>query len=386
MDRVVVSLAPPSKPAQAAPPPPRQAPPPPQQPPPAARANPPRPIAEPLDVAPEPAQPPPPEPAPEEAAPELEIPIPEQQIVALPDAGKEKPPEDTRFRSDRDNTVEEQTVKKGEPQPSDDIDGDDMRPTAPDAKLAELDPNDAAGANDLQGLSNGADAETGSGASDQAPVKSGQAEADRFHAVPKAENRRLDVASLMPNALALAAEQAKRGGGPEEGSSGGTKARQDRRRSNVAWEPSTTLRGTLDYLPDVQPGNVTLLNTKADLFAPFVRRVMTRVFQNMLILLKRAGPSMRPGMSEQLEAEAIMSPEGRMIGLKITKRPSSLSIGLDRVLQEACSEAFFDRNPPPGAIGDDGNIHFVMQTIVQTYPSTGRRNVGLSAYFGVGLL
>src|SRR5207247_662987 len=32
-------------------------------------------------------------------------------------------------------------------------------------------------------------------------------------------------------------------------------------------------RGTLDHLPDIQRGDVTLLNTKANVFAPFVRRV-----------------------------------------------------------------------------------------------------------------
>jgi hypothetical protein len=54
-------------------------------------------------------------------------------------------------------------------------------------------------------------------------------------------------------------------------------------------------------------------------------------------------------------------------------------------LHEACNEAFFDRNPPPGAVAEDGNIHFVMQTVVQTFPTAGQRGVGLSGLFGVGL-
>ena len=41
-------------------------------------------------------------------------------------------------------------------------------------------------------------------------------------------------------------------------------------------------------LPARRPrGDITLLNTKAELFAPFVRRVALRVFQNLLISLRR---------------------------------------------------------------------------------------------------
>ncbi len=350
-DRVVVSLAPPA------------APPPPAIPPPA--------IPPPQDPAPPAAEPAPPE-QPEEAAPEpppeVEVPLPEQQIVSMPDAGEEKPPVDTRFLSDRDNVVEEQTVKRGEPAPSRDLDGDDIAAADPEADVEEPDPQLAAA--DVEGLG-------------EIEEPSDSAE-DRFDS-GSADRPLPNLDSLLPNAVALAAQQAARNEPIPEDRAGGAPKKKARRRSAVAWEPSTALRGTLDHLPDIRPGNVTLLNTKAEVFAPFVRRVMTRVFQNMVILLRRRIENMRVGASERIEAEAVMSPRGDMIGLRFTSRSTSMALGLDRLLTDACNEAFFDRNPPPGAAAEDGNIHFVMRTIVQTYPGAGG-GIGLSAYFGTGLL
>ncbi len=341
-------------------------------------------LAEPRSAAPAAAALPPPPPPPvaqhEEAAevveapreradsappPELEIPIPERQIVAVPDAGEERAPDDTRFLSDRDNVVEQESVRRGEPERAlESAAGDD----AADA-LAE--PFELA-------------------AVDDADVRQAESEIGEAAVVDSAldddPRQPPDVASLLPNALALAAKQARDAPtDPAQRRAREAQARASRRRS-AAWEPSTTLRGTLDYLPDVRPGNVTLLNTKAEVFAPFVRRVMMRVFQNMMILLRRAAPSMRAGANEKVEAEAIMSPSGEMIGLRISERSTSMSIGLDRLLSEACEDAFFDRNPPPGAAAKDGNIHFILRTIVQTYPAAGRGGVGLSGLFGVGLL
>lgn len=354
-DRVIVSLAPPrqAQPAPAIPPPP---------PPPADAQSPPPDAAEPVE--------PPPEAEQAEPPPELEIPLPEQQIVSMPDAGEEKPPEDTRFLSDRDNTVEQQTVKQGEPAPSQDENGDDVAAAEPEA-------DDTAGDTEMAAADR---PDKAAQAANQPAEDAGARSAGDGEAAHP-----LDLASLLPDALKLAAQQAESNDAPEQ-EAGGAPEKRNRPRKAAAWQPTTTLRGTLDHLPDVRAGHVTLLNTKAEIFAPFVRRVMLRVFQNMMIFLRRAGPSLRPGVREQIEAEAIMSPEGRMIGLRITQQSTSRSIGLDRMLTDACNEAFFDRNPPPGAAAPDGNIHFVLQTMVQTYPSIGRRGVGLSGLFGVGLL
>jgi hypothetical protein len=52
-------------------------------------------------------------------------------------------------------------------------------------------------------------------------------------------------------------------------------------------------------------------------------------------------------------------------------------------LQQACSDAFFDRNPPPGARAKDGKIHFLFITQIQSYPSP--RGPSYEVRMGVGL-
>lgn len=384
-ERVVVTL---EAPRAAPPPPPRAVPPPPPPPPPPPQAA----VPPPAEAAPEP---PVEEPAPEEPErKEVEVPLPEQQIVSMPDAGVEKPPPDTRFLSDRDNVVEQESVKRGEPAPSIDEDGDDINaaepdaPEVPEAPAAEV-PKEVAKAEPPKPA-----------APAPPPVREPIPElAPRLPDTGAAPVRRdgagrplPNLESLMPNALALAQQQAKQAPPQaEQSDSAGGESKPPapapgRQRNAAAWQPSTSLRGTLDHLPDVQAGNVTLLNTKAEMFAPFVRRVMLRVFQNMMILMKRSASSMRPGTSEQIQMEAIMSPKGDMISLRVIEHSASRALGLDRLLTEACNQAFFDRNPPPGAAGPDGNIHFIMQTVVQTYPAPGRQGIGLSGVFGVGLM
>jgi hypothetical protein len=47
-----------------------------------------------------------------------------------------------------------------------------------------------------------------------------------------------------------------------------TTERRDVMRYADAFAPPGGRRGTMDFLPDVREGDVTLLNTKAELFAP----------------------------------------------------------------------------------------------------------------------
>jgi len=336
------------------PPPPRPAPPPPAAP--AAVAPPPAP---PPIAAPEPEPEAAPEP-PAEKQPELEVPLPEQQIVSVPEGGREEPPPpDTRFLSDRDNRVEQQMVKKGEPE-------------------ASREDGDATADSDDSGDGDGPEKPAAPPPPPAAAQPAARPGADRAAPPPLPGLR-----ELLPDALVLAARERDLpvvAQPTPEAPAGGGKRRVRRAED---WQPQTSLRGTLDYLPDVQPGHLTLLNTKADLFAPFVRRVMTRVFQNMIIMLRRAAPSIRGGR-ERVQAEAVMDRNGRMIGITIQERSTTMAIGLDRMLREACDAAFFDRNPPPGAESDDGNIHFVLETVIEAVPNA--RGVDISGIFGVGLL
>ena len=73
-----------------------------------------------------------------------------------------------------------------------------------------------------------------------------------------------------------------------------------------------------------------------------------------------------------------------MIGFNIHQRSSRISLASDRRLQQACNDAFFDRNPPPGARAKDGKIHFIFRTAVQSAP--GPRGTAYWLQFEAGLL
>jgi hypothetical protein len=324
---IAVKILPPAAPARPAPAPKAE----PAAPPPAAEAPP-----------AEPEKPPEPEPEPEKP-PEQKIPLPEQQIVSPPDGGVEKPPEETRFLSDRDTTVEEQMVRRGEPQPGEE--------ESPPEKAAPK--------------------------RDAAPAPRPQ----RREPVRVASLPRLD--QLLPSAVEIAdAELARQR--ESEAAQGGSETKR-RRGADVPF-PSSDVYGTLDFLPDVQSGHITLLNTKAELFAPFVRRVALRVFQNLLILLRRELARFGQSTEEIVTIEAVMSPEGDLVATEVTQHSRQLSLGTDRLIQQACLQGFFDRNPPPGAEAADGNIHFLLRTRVLAVASAGGVQYGYRIAFQAGLL
>jgi len=284
--------------------------------------------------------------------------IPERQIVNPPEGGEERAPEQTRLLSDRDNRVPEQQVRRGEP-----AHGEDSRPR-PAAKPADKPParREAAPAPAARGV--------------------GQA--------PGAGSRRAPAAGLkdlLPGAEQLALEGFGDAGGgaqPEQLAKAEVPQRRDLLKHGDPW--ASGRGGTLDFLPDVREGDITLLNTKAELFAPFVRRVGLRVFQNLVIFLRRDLAAARAATNEAVVAEAVMSPGGEMIGFEFKDRSATGSLGTDRNLQRACQEAFFDRNPPSGAEMADGNIHFLLSTQVQVVAGPEGRALGYRAVFSIGLM
>jgi len=310
------------------PPPQRAAKPPPK--PPQVAAKPPE-AAKPI------VEPPPEAPAPQ--PPERKLPVPEQQIVSPPDAGKNEAPPETRLLSDRDNRVDEQTVKRGNPAPGEESPGQKAAQEAA-AKQAKA-----------------AAAEKRGGRTEREPPP-------RVAALPGLDR-------LMPDALHLAEEgYGKPADAPgEQLAQADLPRRMQQRGSEGLMLPMSGPIGTLDYLPEVREGNITLLNTKAEVFAPFVRRVAVRVFENFLISLKRdlAGSSL-PTV-ETVEAEVIMDSAGEMVAFNVNERSARIALASDRRLQQACNDGFFDRNPPPGARAKDGRIHFIFRTAVQSEPT-----------------
>jgi hypothetical protein len=186
----------------------------------------------------------------------------------------------------------------------------------------------------------------------------------------------------MPDALQLAEEGYGRPAEPEVEQ---RPVRRQQASTRGLWIPSSGPIGTLDYLPEVREGDITLLNTKAELFAPFVYRVMTRVFQNFIISLKRDLGAGTPPAVETVEAEAVMDRHGEMVDFIIKRRSARISLASDRRLQQACRDGFFDRNPPAGARAADGNFRFVMIINVQVGPSPNGTWSGF-VQFTAGLL
>lgn len=315
--------------------PPKPAPkPPPQQ---VAKAPPPPPEVAKPEVPPIEEPPKPPEPE-----PERKLPLPEQ-IVAPPDAGREEKPDETRFKSDRDVKVEKEQVKRGDPKPGE---------PAPEVKEAAP--------------------ETKPKPKPKPPAPKPPPQPARKPAPPG--RQRPQVASLptldrlLPDAVKLAQEGYGQPPPVEPESAERRAARRVAGGNDGLFIPTGPV-GTLDYLPDVREGDITLLNTKAEVFAPFVRRVAVRVFQNFWISLKKDLSNAPLSAEEQIEAEAVMDPRGEMIAFTITKRSPRITLASDRRLQQACNVAFFDRNPPPGARFEDGNIHFVFATAIEAAPS-----------------
>jgi hypothetical protein len=268
--------------------------------------------------------------------------LPERQIVSPPDEGTHEPPKATRFLSDRDNTVKEEMVRRGQPESG--------------SRQAPARPPEAA-----------------------AREKRSRAEVARpasRDAAPAHVARVPGLDQLLPSASQMAREGFV---DPSEarGADDDRKVERDVMRYADAFVPSGGRRGTMDFLPDVREGDVTLLNTKAELFAPFVRRVAQRVFQSQIITLRRDVPRVGVTTMEAAAVEAIMSRRGELVAVRVTEQSATSTISLDRHLQRACQQAFFDFNPPPGAESSDGNIHFVFRTEVQVVATPqGMRNYG----------
>ena len=318
--------------------------------------------------------PPPPVAAPPAPAPPA-IPVPKQQIVSPPDQGEEKPPENARFLSDRDNTVKQEMVHRGEPLPG--------SPEARQQKAESKQPP--------------------AEAKREVPPPKAEPKRQRQEAKPEVARR---PAVAMPGSAAQSAplpkldqllppseEMIRAGVMPSQESAPATPApeqhasvdRNDLLRHGDPWRGHGR-GGTMDFLPNVRSGDVTMLNTKADQFAPFVRRVAVRVFQNFVILVRRGSDNGGDASEEFAAVEAVMDKSGQLVALEIKQRSGSSSFSTDRTLEAACREGFFDRNPPSGAEAGDGRIHFLFNArLTLTFDASGRR-VPAWVMMGAGLL
>lgn len=334
---------------------------------PVAAPEPPPPVVPPQDASVPPPAPPP-------------ALLPEQQIVSPPDAGENRPPEATRLLSDRDTSVPEQMIRRGEPEagpappeaPPAGAEAPDTRAQAPQKAPAAGEPAPPARK----------PAATAPGAAPRAeapPSRAAHADAQQLAAVPSLDQ-------LLPAAPQVAREGfAQADEAPKAEAAAPRADRGDLLRYGGLSGDSGGRRGVFDYIPDVREGDITLLNTKAEQFSPFVRRVAIRVFQNLVISLRRELTNQARSGQEFVVIEAIMSRKGDLVSLNVKDRSGTSALSTDRHLQRACYDGFFDRNPPPGAESNDGNIHFLFTTRVNLMLDAGGRHHG-NAIFSAGLL
>lgn len=276
------------------------------------------------------------------------------QVVAPSDQENGLVPDVRAFLSDRNNRVAEETIARGIPNPGR---PDGQAATQPKENTAQRQPEAAA-------------AEQGTGP--DAPLAEPATPSDTGTRPAWRKLPGLD-ALLAPPAQVLQTHQATNPNAPTEPVTDQADPNRDLLR---APPPSrgllSGLRGTYDALPDVTAGRLTLLNTKADRFAPFVRRVGTRVFENMLIEQRK-----RLDAPEILAARgfttirAILDSTGRLRDLQIVDRSGSQA--MDGTLLEALREAAFDPNPPLAAANADGEFEFIFRAqVVGAVHGSGR--------------
>jgi len=303
-------------------------------------------------------------PAPARAPAPPPIPVPKVQIVTPPDAGEEKAPENARLLSDRSNTVKEEMVRHGEPPAGE----SETKPPGPPPPVSKAKPEPPA---------------------PPAPAPKADIEkarpATRVAALPKLDQ-------LLPSAGDLLREGLSRSAAPTAAPVQQARAAPASRDLLGGGHATFGNRpGISDYLPTIREGDITLLNTKAELFAPFVRRVAARVFQHLDMRLRQAASGGATGAGrEYAVVEAIMSKSGQLVSAHVVERQSNSTLGADRELLSVTQpDIFFDANPPPGAEANDGNIHFVLlvDLMVQSAvdPRSGRPSTGYYGIAGVGL-
>jgi len=325
-----------------------------QLPPPAKPAAAPPPRVAPVPAAPAPAAPPPPA-----------VPLPRSQIVSPPDAGEEKPPPDTRLFSDRDNRVAEEKVQRGERQ---------GRPDASKRDRVTDNVPERPGA-----------AKVGQGTKPAAAEREPDRAKQQVASLPRLDQLLVSPGDLVREGI-LAAPPA-----PAARPTPAGQSRVDRDLLGGSGVAFSHRPGISDYLPQIREGDITLLNTKAERFAPFVRRVAARVFQHLSIRLRQAATRGVAGSGRDFAiVEAVMSKQGRLVSARLVERQVQSGLGADReLLNVTRPETFFDSNPPDGAEAADGNIHFVLLIDLQVQgsvdPRSGRPFTGYYGMAGVGL-
>jgi len=308
---------------------------------------------------------------PAKAAAEQPVAPPKKQIVSPSDSPEQKP-DQARLFSDRDSRAIEETIKHGEPAP----------PAKPPQEIAK--PQSAKAAADDQA------ATKSKGDAHGAKLGSALAESNPKSSLPSTQTAPpVGLGDLFVRPSELARDPALLkgdSGDAEKTAEGGKRDLALLNRPDLWADPGR--RGAPDYLPNVREGNLTMLNAKADRFAPFVRRVGLRVFQGFSMEFKSQIISGAvPAGKDNVQVEAVMSRDGKRMDVYLRQHNGDLSA--DRVLLGNLNDKiFFDENPPAEAVAADGRIHFVfaLDAVVSYDDRSGGRQRGAQWVMGAGLL
>lgn len=125
---------------------------------------------------------------------------------------------------------------------------------------------------------------------------------------------------------------------------------------------SPTMRlGTPDFLPNIQDGEVTLLNAKAERYSIFVRRVAYQVFGSLRRFSWQELAAREIGSITNLNTiHATLSKTGELLSVEISS--SSGSTRFDEMVLKAAKNGAWDQNPPAGVEAEDGKIHFIFKS------------------------
>ncbi|MBM4270159.1 MAG: energy transducer TonB [Deltaproteobacteria bacterium] len=320
-----------------------------------------------------------------------------KQIVAPSDRENQLVPEGPAYLSDRDNRVEKETIRQGNPEAGT-PGAPEVEQGSPLASKAQPAPEKAPPkpapepAPPRERLAAAKPPPKPAPPAKPAPKPAApsrpSAAARAVQAEPQKPLPGLDKLLRPPAEVLAKAEPSEAAGGSPQAA-----AEADARRDLMSAPPPVPgilsgLRGSFDHLPDVAAGQLTMLNTKADRFAPFVRRVGTRVFQNLLIFQRRDLDVPDILAAQRLvTVRALLDPGGKLKSLEVVDRSGSPA--MDRTLVEALRQAAFDPNPPAGASNADGDYEFIFQAqiLASVAPGMGEARIqGVESRLRIGLM
>jgi hypothetical protein len=328
-------------------------------------------------VAKEPEPPPIKEEKPQ-AKPEERLP---EQIVNPPDQTNDQIPEKTRLLSERNNSTKEQTIAVGNPVPS---------PPQKERSVAKEKPEAKKPPTQLA-LKTPEVKPTPKPPIEKPSEKALKEDQPQKSPAPGQPNASVPTPQLFARPDDLLAQGWLSGTGSEKDEKK-TERTPPQGRDLIALAPPPRENflslpgpiGTPDFLPDVRQGNLTMLNTKAHRFAPFVRRVATRVFQHLIIhQRKQLHLDDVVAAREMVQVEAKLDMQGNLKKLVIQTRSGSYAV--DESLLKACEQGAWDENPPTEAQAEDGYIHFIFRSDINAqFDQIGLR--AIVTYLQVGLV